>query len=105
MISLIDIRVRQMFILSPFGYGWYDRKGWEFRQLIDTQMLAAMCPPGGGKNDITDRYSRHFNLLFVIPFDDESLNRIFSTVVNKFLGGLARDVAGNAPCAVSATLE
>jgi len=97
--------LRQMFILSPFGYGWYDRKGWEFRQLIDTHMLAAMCPPGGGKNDITDRYSRVFNLVFVVPFDDESLNRIFSTVVNKFMAPMARDVLGNAPGAVTATLE
>jgi dynein heavy chain len=97
--------LRQMFILSPFGYGWYDRKGWEFRNLIDIGMLAAMCPPGGGKNDITDRYSRMFNLVFVTPFDDESLNRIFTTVVNKFLSVMARDVAGQASSAVSATLE
>eukprot|EP00442_Polarella_glacialis_P024664 CAMPEP_0115137118 /NCGR_PEP_ID=MMETSP0227-20121206/56805_1 /TAXON_ID=89957 /ORGANISM="Polarella glacialis, Strain CCMP 1383" /LENGTH=5027 /DNA_ID=CAMNT_0002544335 /DNA_START=143 /DNA_END=15226 /DNA_ORIENTATION=+ len=97
--------LRQMFVLSPFGFGWYDRKGWEFRQLIDVHMLAAMCPPGGGKNDITDRYSRHFNLLFVTPFDDESLSRIFTTVVNKFLGGMARDVAAASPSAVQATLE
>merc|ERR1719460_525319 len=73
--------------------------------MIDTHMLAAMCPPGGGKNDVTDRYSRMFNLVFVVPFDDESLNRIFTTVVNKFLGNMARDVVGNAPAAVSATLE
>jgi dynein heavy chain len=97
--------LRQMFILTPFGYGWYDRKGWDFRQIIDTHMLAAMCPPGGGKNDITDRYSRQFNLVFVTPFDEESLSRIFTTVVNNFLGGMARDVAGNTGAAVSATLE
>eukprot|EP00928_Gymnodinium_smaydae_P036017 TRINITY_DN25241_c1_g2_i2.p1 TRINITY_DN25241_c1_g2~~TRINITY_DN25241_c1_g2_i2.p1 ORF type:complete len:3507 (-),score=695.75 TRINITY_DN25241_c1_g2_i2:57-10475(-) len=97
--------LRHMFLLTPFGYGWYDRKGWEFRQLIDIHMLAAMCPPGAGKNDITDRYSRWFNLLFVTPFDEESLARIFTTVVNKFLSALARDVSGLAGAAVSATLE
>eukprot|EP00930_Biecheleria_cincta_P008307 TRINITY_DN10972_c0_g1_i1.p1 TRINITY_DN10972_c0_g1~~TRINITY_DN10972_c0_g1_i1.p1 ORF type:complete len:3080 (-),score=708.03 TRINITY_DN10972_c0_g1_i1:231-8642(-) len=97
--------LRQMFILSPFGYGWYDRKGWEFRQLIDIHMLAAMCPPGGGKNDVTDRYSRHFNLVFVTPFDEESLARIFVTVVSKFLGSLARDVAAASAGSVTATLE
>ena len=97
--------LRQMFILTPMGYGWYDRKGWEFRQLIDIHMLAAMCPPGGGKNDITDRYSRWFNLLFVTPFDEESLSRIFVTVVNKFMSVMARDVLGAASGAVTATLE
>jgi len=97
--------LRQMFILSPFGYGWYDRKGWEFRHLIDMHFLAAMCPPGGGKNDITDRYSRWYNLVYVIPFDDESLSRIFTTVVNKFLAAMPRDVVGMSGSAVSATLE
>jgi dynein heavy chain len=97
--------LRHMFILTPFGFGWYDRKGWEFRQLVDIHMLAAMCPPGAGKNDITDRYSRMFNLVFVTPFDEESLNRIFSTVVGKFLSVLPRDVAGLSGACVSATLE
>jgi dynein heavy chain len=97
--------LRHIFILTPFGFGWYDRKGWEFRQLIDIHMLAAMCPPGAGKNDITDRYSRMFNLVFVIPFDEDSLNRIFATVVGKFLAALPRDVAGLSGAAVSATLE
>eukprot|EP00927_Polykrikos_kofoidii_P032000 TRINITY_DN2738_c0_g4_i1.p1 TRINITY_DN2738_c0_g4~~TRINITY_DN2738_c0_g4_i1.p1 ORF type:complete len:2178 (+),score=489.64 TRINITY_DN2738_c0_g4_i1:748-6534(+) len=68
-------------------------------------MLAAMCPPFGGKNDITDRYSRNFNLLFVTPFDDESLNRIFTTVVTKFLSVMAREVASLCPAIVSATLD
>eukprot|EP00929_Paragymnodinium_shiwhaense_P087551 TRINITY_DN476_c0_g7_i1.p1 TRINITY_DN476_c0_g7~~TRINITY_DN476_c0_g7_i1.p1 ORF type:complete len:2666 (-),score=827.08 TRINITY_DN476_c0_g7_i1:96-7328(-) len=97
--------LRQIFIKTPQGYGWYDRKGWDFRQLVDLNFLAAMCPPGSGKNDITDRYSRHFNLVFVTPFDDESLNRIFTTVVNKFLMVMARDVSTLAPAAVSATLD
>eukprot|EP00927_Polykrikos_kofoidii_P031997 TRINITY_DN2738_c0_g1_i1.p1 TRINITY_DN2738_c0_g1~~TRINITY_DN2738_c0_g1_i1.p1 ORF type:complete len:3358 (+),score=626.85 TRINITY_DN2738_c0_g1_i1:1049-10075(+) len=97
--------LRQMFIETPFGYGWYDRKGWDFRQLIDIHMLAAMCPPGAGKNDITDRYSRWYNLVFVNPFDEESLNRIFITVVSKFLSVMSREVSGAAPCAVGATLD
>ena len=93
-----------MFILTPFGYGWYDRKGWEFRQLIDVRMLATMCSPGGGKNDITSRYLRQFNLVFVTPFDDESLGRIFSTDVGSFLSVMSRDVSANANAAVSASL-
>ncbi|KAF4737628.1 hypothetical protein FOZ63_016332, partial [Perkinsus olseni] len=69
------------------------------------QYLAAMGPPGGGKNDITDRYSRQFNLIFVTPFDDESLARIFTTMVQKFFGVMPREVAGNAATVVAATIE
>ncbi len=38
--------LRQMFILTPFGHGWYDRKGWDFRQLVD--LHAAVCLPVSG---------------------------------------------------------
>jgi dynein heavy chain len=81
-------------IKTSLGWGWYDRKNWDFRSLVDIHWLTAMGPPGGGKNDITDRYSRMFNLVFVTPFDDESLSRIFTTVVSAFFQVLPRDVAG-----------
>merc|ERR1719316_1437516 len=67
--------------------------------------LTAMGPPGAGKNDITDRYSAMFNLIFVTPFDDESLGRIFQTSVSKFFTTMGRDVAGSVPALVSATLD
>jgi dynein heavy chain len=97
--------LRQMFILTPFGDGWCDCKGGDFHQLVDLHMLAAMYPPGTGKDDITDRCSRCFNLIFVKPFDDESLQRIFNTVVTEFLSAWQRDEVALAPSAVAATLE
>jgi len=97
--------LRQMFILTPFGDGWCDCKGGDFRQLVDLHVLAAMCPPGTGKDDITDRCSRCFNLIFVKPFDDESRQRIFNTVVTKFLSARQRDEVALAPSGVAATLE
>jgi dynein heavy chain len=97
--------LRQALTETPFGKGWYDRKGWEFRNLVDMVYLCAMGPPGAGKNDITDRYSSAFNLIFVTPFDDESLARIFQTSVAKFFATMARDVAGSVPALVGATLD
>merc|ERR1719482_580737 len=97
--------LRQSFVKTPLGMGWYDRKGWEFRNLVDMIYLTAMGPPGAGKNDITDRYSAMFNLVFVTPFDDESLGRIFSTSCSKFFAGMSRDVAGSVPALVGATLD
>jgi dynein heavy chain len=40
--------------------GWYDRKELTFRHLVDVQFVAAMGPPGGGRNDVTNRYLRHY---------------------------------------------
>ncbi|CEM09924.1 unnamed protein product [Vitrella brassicaformis CCMP3155] len=61
--------------------GWYDRKTSEFRELVDLTFIAAMGPPGGGRNNITARYSRHYNLIFLTPFEEESLVRVFSTIL------------------------
>lgn len=65
--------------------GWYDRKENTFRQLVDVQFVAAMGPPGGGRTSITQRYVRHFNLLNFVPFSNESLHRVFGTILDWFL--------------------
>lgn len=54
-------------------------------KLVDIQFLAAMGPPGGGKNPITERFLRHFNVIGVTTFSDETMTRIFSTLVNFYL--------------------
>lgn len=65
--------------------GWYDRKENTFRQLVDVQFVAAMGPPGGGRTSITQRYVRHFNLLNFVPFSNDSLQRVFGTILDWFL--------------------
>ena len=52
--------------------GWYDLKEKEktFKELIDLIFVTAMGPPGGGKNPITPRYIRHFNLLSINNFEE-----------------------------------
>lgn len=64
--------------------GWYDLETKEFRNCIKLQFIASMGPPSGGRNDITQRYLRHYNKFYIEPFDEESLNRIFGTVVEWF---------------------
>ena len=51
----------------------YDRKELLFRKLIDLQFVAAMGPPGGGRNGVTNRYLRHYSVVSVTQFDNENL--------------------------------
>ena len=44
-----------------------------------------MGPPGGGRNPITNRLLRHFNLLAMTDMSDESCRRIFTTILNSFV--------------------
>jgi dynein heavy chain, axonemal len=45
------------------------------------QFVAAMGPPGGGRNSVTSRYLRHFSLMSITDFDDATLTRIFSSLL------------------------
>lgn len=48
--------------------------------------MAAMGPPGGGRNDITSRFTRHMNVLGVNAPDDATMVRIFSVIVDNHFG-------------------
>jgi dynein heavy chain len=86
--------------------GWFDRKALSWRSLVDIQFLAAMCPPGGGRNTITARYPRHFTIIGVTPFDDDSMARIFLTIVSFWMEkGAAGGVNALKGAAVNATIE
>ncbi|KAG2485619.1 hypothetical protein HYH03_015682 [Edaphochlamys debaryana] len=65
--------------------GWYERKPpCAFRTIVDTQFVAAMGPPGGGRNPVTNRLLRHFNFISFTEMSDASVSRIFTTILGAF---------------------
>jgi dynein heavy chain len=66
------------------GY-WYDKKDTSSFKLQDIQIVAAMGPPGGGRNPITPRFMRHFGIIAVNQFNDETMSRIFTTILNTYM--------------------
>nr|AML30857.1 axonemal inner arm dynein heavy chain 1 [Marsilea vestita] len=87
--------------------GWYDRTDLQFRQNEDIQFLSAMAPPGGGKNPVTNRYLRHFNVVCITPFSDSTMSRIFSILVDFWMkrSRYPQDVLKLRVPMVAATLE
>ena len=85
--------------------GWFDRKTMELRNLIDLNFIGAMGPPGAGRPFLTGRYQRHYNMVFITPFETESLSRIFTTITQWFLNRFSGAVSGLAKNVVAATIE
>ncbi|CAD8044294.1 unnamed protein product [Paramecium primaurelia] len=62
--------------------GWYDLDNKEFKYMCDITFLCAMQPASGGRNQITMRYLRHFNLLYIGGFDTISVTNILQVFVD-----------------------
>lgn len=58
----------------------YDREDNSFRYLVNIQFVTAMGPPGGGRNPVTPRYMRHFNVLAILDFEDSTLSVVFTII-------------------------
>ena len=72
--------------------GWYDRKELTYKKLIDLVFLSTMGPPGGGRQDVTPRFLRNFNIVGLVEMSENSKVNIFGSILRAFLtnfeGGL-----------------
>jgi dynein heavy chain len=87
--------------------GWFDRKLLEFRKIIDCIMVCACGPPGGGRNEVTARFTRHFNTITYADLETTTMELIFETILANFLkfGGYAEEVKGMAHQMVHSVVE
>jgi dynein heavy chain len=86
--------------------GWYDRKTLAFRKIIDKTFVASMGPPGGGRNPISERIKRYFNIVGYVEMDHESMGIIFETILGNYLeSGDNKKIAELTKPLVEATID
>ena len=89
--------------------GWYDLKDKErpFCNILDLTFMSAMGPPGGGRTFVTPRITRHVNLVSFTNFDDETLKRIFNTILHWYftINNFPQDIVKLENKLVTSTLE
>lgn len=84
--------------------GWYDLTDNSFRQIVDVQFLGAMGPPGGGRNQVTYRFLRHFHSICLVPYNDDSLKMIFGTILDVWVKRCPAKVAPTIGAIVEGTI-
>ncbi|KAG5494118.1 hypothetical protein JKF63_01953 [Porcisia hertigi] len=60
---------------------WYDRKDLLFKNVRDTQFVAAMAPPGGGRNALDPRFVSLFTVFNIIFPKDEAIHTIYQQIL------------------------
>ncbi|OXB70735.1 UNVERIFIED_CONTAM: hypothetical protein H355_007866 [Colinus virginianus] len=61
--------------------GWYDRGTWRFKQLRCFQLLAAIGSPERGTISLSQRFLRHFNMVYLVALCHDSLTVIYQTLL------------------------
>ncbi|KAL8573170.1 Dynein heavy chain 3, axonemal [Nucella lapillus] len=85
---------------------WYDKKDTSKIFLTDVLFVTAMGPPGGGRNDISSRMTRHLNIVTIDEFDDATMTRIFGSICDlHFAKGFDGSFLRNGKLMVAATMD
>lgn len=91
----VSTNVREKSIVE---IGRYDRRRQTRRHIQRIQLVAAMGPPGGGRNVITNRLLTRFNVINMTFPAEKQIVRIYGTMLNQQLAEFQPEVKGICEC-------
>ena len=84
--------------------GFYDLKKFLFMEVSDVVFISSCAPPGGGRNPVSPRLFRHFNMLWAPDLSYRSMDVIFTSILKGFLSR-SKGLEKFAPSIVKSSLE
>ncbi|KAJ3101998.1 Dynein heavy chain 6, axonemal [Phlyctochytrium planicorne] len=85
--------------------GFYDREKLTWKIVQDVEIVACCAPPGGGRNHVTPRFLRHFNLLNIPIPSEQSLSKIFKAIIEGFLKHFSAEVKALGEAIVTSAID
>jgi dynein heavy chain len=65
--------------------GFYDTHKLFFKNIKDVVYVSACAPPGGGRNEVSPRLIRHFNMVWLPQLSAASMVKIFTNILSGFI--------------------
>lgn len=85
--------------------GFYDREKLYWKD-IENLILCAICaPPGGGRNSLTPRFTRHFSMMFIPTTSQHAMETIFTSILDGFFEEFPSNIANLSKVIVDASVE
>jgi len=92
--------IRQLIDLKTF----YDEKK-AIKKIKDVNFISACCPPSGGRNPVTPRLFRHFNMIWMTELSTDSMKQIFRSIMEGFLDIVQKSLVDDANLVIDSALE
>ena len=74
--------------------GFYDVNKLFFKNVQEVVCVAACAPPGGGRNEVSPRLLRHFHMIWLTNLTEDSMCRIFTSILKGFVLAFLPDFEG-----------
>ncbi|KAG8234154.1 hypothetical protein J437_LFUL014944 [Ladona fulva] len=87
-----------------FG-GMFDREKLFWKSIVDVVLTAACAPPGGGRNPLTPRFSRHFAMLNIQAPSEMAMKHIFRSILWGFFTNFNAEIQEMTDAIVGAAID
>ncbi|XP_029341080.1 dynein heavy chain 6, axonemal [Acyrthosiphon pisum] len=85
--------------------GMYDRDKLDWKYIENVILCTICAPPGGGRNPLTPRFTRHFSMMFIPTTSENAMRTIFSSILDGFFEEFPPVIANSCPEIVEASID